>query len=68
MFSQDSYMLKYFDWMNKYLSVGSPIYFVVEDGHNYTTKIGQDKICGGRGCPEYSLLGTIYKAAQQPNG
>ena len=64
----DSYVLTYFESLNKYLSVGSPVYFVVERGHNYTDLTGQDMVCGATGCPEYSLVGQVYKAAQQPNG
>ena len=62
----DSYVLTYFESLNKYLSVGSPVYFVVERGHNYTDITGQDMVCGGKGCPEYSLLGQVYKATRQP--
>ena len=64
----DSYVLTYFESLNKYLSVGSPVYFVVERGHNYTDLTGQDMVCGANGCPEYSLVGQVYKAAQQPKG
>ncbi len=62
----DSYVLRYFESLAQYLEVGSPVYFVVESGHNYTTRAGQDMVCSGRGCPEYSLLGQLYSAAQQP--
>ena len=65
--TQDSYVLKYFENLGKYLSVGPPMYFVVERGHNYTDELGQNKICGGSGCSEMSLLGQVYKASQQPN-
>ena len=64
---QDSYVLDYFKSLNTYLSVGSPIYFVVQDGHDYTTKEGQNQICSGQGCPENSMLGYVYKASLQPN-
>ena len=64
---QDSYVLKYFDSMQKYLSTGSPVYFVVEAGHNYTTLDGQNLVCGGSGCPDTSLLGQVYEATRQPN-
>ncbi len=57
----------YFEALNQYLSVGSPVYFVVESGHDYTTTLGQDQICGGRGCSEHSLLGQIYQASEQSN-
>jgi Niemann-Pick C1 protein len=64
---EDSYVLKYFTSMEKYLSVGPPVYFVVESGHDYSTVKGQNLICGGSGCPEYSLLGQVYQATRQPN-
>ena len=64
---QDSYVLKYFESMEMYLSTGSPVYFVVEEGHNYTTLEGQNQICGGHGCPDTSLLGQVYEATRQPN-
>lgn len=60
-------MLKYFESMAEYLSVGSPVYFVVQSGHNYSTTEGQNQICGGKGCPEDSLLGMVFKASEQPN-
>lgn len=64
---EDSFVLTYFTAMEKYLSVGPPVYFVVSDGLDYTTRKGQDKICGGNGCPEDSLLGQVYAAQRQPN-
>ncbi len=63
---QDSYVIDYLDSLNTYLSVGSPVYFVVEEGHNYTTLEGQNKICGAKGCPEHSVLGQIYQASRDP--
>lgn len=60
-------MIKYFEAMEKYLSVGSPVYFVVESGHNYTTITGQNQICGGSGCPENSLVGQVYEATRKAN-
>lgn len=61
-------MLKYFEAQTEYLSVGAPVYFVVEDGHNYTDLLGQNQICGSKGCPENSLLGQLYQAALKANG
>ena len=60
-------MLDYFESMNKYLSVGPPVYFVVENGHNYSTVEGQNDVCGGQGCPEMSLLGDIFRASEISN-
>jgi len=62
----DSYVLKYFTAMEEYLSVGSPVYFVVQDGHNYSSLTGQNQICGGSGCPANSLLSQVYEATRNP--
>jgi len=64
---EDSYVLRYFSSMEQYLSAGSPVYFVVEDGFNYTSYDRQNMICGGAGCPETTLLNQIYQATRQPN-
>jgi Niemann-Pick C1 protein len=60
----DSFVLKYFKYLNKYLSVGPPFYIVINNtqiakgkGHgfdfsNYTL---QNRICGGQGCNSDSL-------------
>lgn len=64
---QDSYVLNYFGNLSEYLHVGAPVYFVVEDGLDYTTKEGQDVVCGGTGCPEDSVVGQISTAAKQAN-
>uniref|UniRef100_A0A0B7ARF7 SSD domain-containing protein n=2 Tax=Arion vulgaris TaxID=1028688 RepID=A0A0B7ARF7_9EUPU len=63
----DSYVLNYFHNISKYLSVGAPVYFVVEDGHDYSTYSGQNEICGVSGCPQDSLVQQINTAAQTPS-
>ncbi|XP_061187973.1 NPC intracellular cholesterol transporter 1-like [Saccostrea echinata] len=63
----DSYVLNYFGNLSEYLHVGAPVYFVVEDGVDYTTKDGQNLVCGGTGCPEDSVVGQISTAAKQAN-
>ncbi|XP_053323939.1 NPC intracellular cholesterol transporter 1 [Spea bombifrons] len=63
----DSYMLRYFDSLSKYLHTGPPVYFVVEEGHDYTTKEGQAMVCGGAGCNNNSLVQQVYNAAQLAN-
>nr|DBA24360.1 TPA: hypothetical protein GDO54_012030 [Pyxicephalus adspersus] len=63
----DSYVLKYFESLNKYLHTGAPVYFVVEEGHDYKTKEGQAMVCGGAGCNNNSLVQQIYNAAQLDN-
>ncbi|KAG8442189.1 hypothetical protein GDO86_011113 [Hymenochirus boettgeri] len=63
----DSYVLKYFDSLTEYLHTGPPVYFVVEEGHNYTTREGQAMVCGGAGCNNNSLVQQIYTAAEMSN-
>ncbi|XP_076457250.1 NPC intracellular cholesterol transporter 1-like [Babylonia areolata] len=64
---KDSYVLNYFDKLQRYLSVGAPVYFVVKDGYNYTSVHDQNGVCGGNGCPETSLLGQVYTASLRSN-
>ncbi len=61
--SQDSYVLNYFGNLSEYLHTGAPVYFVVEDGHDYKTSEGQNAVCGGVGCNSNSLVQQIYSAS-----
>ncbi|XP_048019192.1 NPC intracellular cholesterol transporter 1 [Megalobrama amblycephala] len=63
----DSYMLDYFGNLSKYLHTGPPVYFVVEDGHDYKTSEGQNAVCGGVGCNSNSLVQQIYTASLLKN-
>ncbi|KAM8966900.1 NPC intracellular cholesterol transporter 1 [Pelodytes ibericus] len=63
----DSYVLNYFESLKTFLHTGPPVYFVVEEGHDYTTKEGQATVCGGAGCNNNSLVQQIYNAAQLDN-
>ena len=64
---EDSYVLDYFGNLSAYLSVGAPIYYVMPAGHNYKTRKGQNAVCGGRGCPQDSLIGQLFRASQISN-
>ncbi|XP_036144455.1 NPC intracellular cholesterol transporter 1 homolog 1b [Monomorium pharaonis] len=64
---EDSYVLKYFQYMEDLLSMGPPVYFVLTEGLNYSKKEVQNTICGGQGCNTDSLYTQIYSAAQQSN-
>ncbi|XP_077999755.1 NPC intracellular cholesterol transporter 1-like [Glandiceps talaboti] len=64
---RDSYVLDFFTDLGSYLSVGSPVYFVVVHGYNYSHISGQNKICGSAGCNQDSLTQQIYFAAQDPD-
>ncbi|KAJ7338746.1 hypothetical protein JRQ81_012648 [Phrynocephalus forsythii] len=59
----DSYVMDYFSSLSKYLHAGAPVYFVLEEGYNYTTLDGQNMVCGGVGCDNDSLALQIYEAA-----
>ncbi|XP_043921296.1 NPC intracellular cholesterol transporter 1 isoform X2 [Protopterus annectens] len=63
----DSYVVDYFEALGKYLHTGPPVYFVVEEGLDYTTLEGQNMICGGVGCNNNSVVQQIYTAALIPN-
>ncbi|CAH8572285.1 unnamed protein product [Heterobilharzia americana] len=63
----DSYMLDYFNALSNDLRVGPPVYFVVTQGHNFTTTDGQNQICGGTGCFNTSLLQRISSASTYAN-
>ncbi|XP_018394267.1 PREDICTED: Niemann-Pick C1 protein-like [Cyphomyrmex costatus] len=62
---EDSYVLKYFTYMEDLLSMGPPVYFVLTEGLNYSKKEVQNIICGGQGCNTDSLYTQIYSAAKQ---
>lgn len=64
---QDSYVVDYFKSLSQYLHAGPPVYFVVQDGHNYTSLKGQNMVCGGMGCDNDSLVQQIFSAAQMDN-
>lgn len=60
---QDSYVLDYFKNLSEYLHTGAPVYFVVEDGLNYSSPEGQNAVCGGVGCNNNSLVQQVYTAS-----
>ncbi|XP_069778710.1 NPC intracellular cholesterol transporter 1 [Narcine bancroftii] len=64
---EDSYLMDYFASMNQYFHAGPPVYFVVEEGHNYTSLEGQNSVCGGVGCNNNSLVQQVYNAALLSN-
>lgn len=56
-------MLDYFKNLSTYLHTGPPVYFVVEDGHDYLSLEGQNSVCGGVGCNNNSLIQQVYTAS-----
>lgn len=63
---EDSFVLKYFQFIKHYLSIGPPMYFVVT-GINYTKEQQQNLICGGQYCKGDSLSTQIFTASRTPN-
>ncbi|XP_068196952.1 NPC intracellular cholesterol transporter 1 [Antennarius striatus] len=59
----DSYVLDYFRNLNEYLNAGPPVYFVVEEGLNYSRSKDQNVVCGGVGCNNDSLVQQVYSAS-----
>ncbi|XP_012518129.1 PREDICTED: Niemann-Pick C1 protein [Propithecus coquereli] len=63
----DSYVVDYLKSLSQYLHAGPPVYFVLEEGHDYTSPKGQNMVCGGVGCNNDSLVQQIFNAAQLDN-
>lgn len=63
---EDSYVLKYFKFLNDYLSIGPPMYFVVKGGLNYSEPKTQNLICSGQYCDSNSLVTQIFAASKIP--
>ncbi|XP_015181886.1 PREDICTED: Niemann-Pick C1 protein isoform X2 [Polistes dominula] len=64
---EDSFVLKYFKFLNSYLSIGPPVYFVVKNGLNYSDTRQQNLICGGQYCNSDSISTQIFTASKQSN-
>ena len=67
---RDSFVLKYFQYLNKYLSVGPPVYFVVNNTAltvDFTDKDIQRRLCGSSDCYSDSLANQIKLWGDQPN-
>ncbi|XP_075233527.1 NPC intracellular cholesterol transporter 1 homolog 1b-like isoform X2 [Lycorma delicatula] len=64
---EDSYMVKYFKFLNEDFTMGAPVYFVLKNGVNLTHTETQNAICGGLYCDSDSLGTQIYLASRFPN-
>nr|AAB63372.1 NPC1 [Mus musculus] len=60
----DSYVIANFKSLAQYLHSGPPVYFVLEEGYNYSSRKGQNMVCGGMGCDNDSLVQQIFNAAE----
>ncbi|XP_016843552.1 NPC intracellular cholesterol transporter 1 homolog 1b [Nasonia vitripennis] len=61
----DSYVFKYFEFMQDLLSMGPPTYFVVSKGLNYSDIKVQNAISGASGSNDDSLYLQIFSAANR---
>uniref|UniRef100_A0A3Q3Q0R7 SSD domain-containing protein n=1 Tax=Monopterus albus TaxID=43700 RepID=A0A3Q3Q0R7_MONAL len=59
-----SYMLDYFQYLNKYFEVGVPVYFVTKKGFNFTSLKGMNAVCSSAGCDQFSLTQKIHYLAR----
>lgn len=64
---EDSYMLTHFRNMERFMSVGPPVYFVINGRLSYEYRRVQNRICGGTGCDKESLGAQIARASRFPN-
>ena len=67
----DSYLIKYFDYMQRYLSVGPPFYVVLnntgKDGFDLSVPDLRHRICGSANCNDDSLQAQIMLWSFQSN-
>lgn len=62
-----SYLVPYFNDLDKYLDVGPPVYFVVRGGDTRTRE-GQQELCGRfTTCQELSVANTLEAERKRPN-
>lgn len=64
---EDSFVLKYFLYLNDYLSVGPPVYFVMKEGFNFTDFDEQNLICEVYGCNDDSMLQQVFLNSLVPD-
>lgn len=64
----DSFQLKYFQHLNRYLNIGPPVYFVVTEGLDFSDRGTQNMICGTRFCRSDSLAMQLYSGEYIPSG
>ncbi|EEB19581.1 Niemann-Pick C1 protein precursor, putative [Pediculus humanus corporis] len=64
---EDSYVIDYFKFMKDLLSVGPPVYFVIQNDINFTSTKEVNAICGTVGCDSDSFVTYLSKASKHSN-
>ncbi|CAB3230588.1 unnamed protein product [Arctia plantaginis] len=64
---QDSFQLKYFQFLKRYLNIGPPVFFVLTEGIDYSDRETQNMICGTRYCRPDSVSMQLYAAYRNQN-
>lgn len=62
---EDSYMIDYFNFYQKYFVVGPPVYFMITDGYNYTDYNSQNALCSLSDCDKDSLPSLLGYMAEK---
>ncbi|KAG8510572.1 NPC1-like intracellular cholesterol transporter 1, partial [Galemys pyrenaicus] len=64
---KDSYLIDYFDFLNRYFEIGAPVYFVTTGGYNFSSTKGLNAICSSAGCDNFTLTQKIHYATEFPD-
>ena len=60
----DALLLQY---LNIYLSIGPPVYFVVTEGFDFSDIDNQNLLCSSAGCNFDSMLTQVFVSSLKPN-
>lgn len=63
---KDSFVLKYFQHLQSFLSIGPPTYFVLKGGLNFSSASDQNLVCGGLYCNSDSLSTQLFISSKLP--
>lgn len=61
---QDSYVLSHFKNMDRFLSVGPPLYLVLKGPYDFSDRELQNMICSVGGCSDQSLGSQVARASR----
>lgn len=64
---RDSFLLHYFGNISTYFKTGAPVYFVVNEGLDYSKVKNQNLLCGSAGCEQDSLTAQIFSNSLMKN-